>query len=304
MSDKTLVQKTLARPVLLAGIGVHTGKNVHLVFKPAESNTGIFFRRTDLPDTPLIPALYSAVLDTRLSTLIGNPNGATVSTIEHVMSALYALGVTNAIVEVDGPEMPIMDGSSLPFIQALEPHVIAQDAPLHFLKVLKPIRVGDGDVYATIEPDDANKLSIHFDIDFTAAVIGKQSFDLDASVGAEDIKSIISGARTFGAYSELDYLRSKGLALGASLENTIGVDGDRVLNPEGLRFKDEFVRHKILDVLGDLYTSGFHILGKFTGHKSSHALNNQLLRALCADPSNYQTIPATAMQTMKVHRYA
>lgn len=291
MDNKNL-QKTLSRPVLMAGIGLHTGKDVHLVFKPAAVNAGIFFKRTDVAGSSLIPATYAAVKDTRLSTLVGNDQGVTVSTIEHVMAALYSLGITNAVIEVSGPEMPIMDGSSAPFIEALKENVVLQDAPIHYLRVLKEVRVGGEDVWASLAPSD--QLKIQFDIDFPVPAIGKQSCGIDSSFDASS--GGLLSARTFCLASEVEYMRSKGLALGGSLENAIVVEGDQILNPEGLRFENEFVQHKILDALGDLYTSGFHIIGAFTGHKSSHALNNQLLHALFADKSNYELIPADALE--------
>ena len=298
--SKNGFQKTLELPVLLAGIGLHTGKPVHMVFKPAAINAGIHFRRTDLPGKPTIAALYSNVKDTRLSTLIGDDQGNTISTIEHVMAALYALGITNAVIEVDAPEIPIMDGSSIPFIKALENNVITQDAPYHVLRILKEVKVGDGDVYAVIKPSE--KFSIHFDIDFPAVAIGKQSFDFDASTN-DCVQDLLS-ARTFCLNHEIDYMRSKGLALGGTLENAIVVDGEKILNPEGLRYTDEFVRHKILDVVGDLFTSGFHVIGAFQGHKSSHALNNKLLRAVFADKSNFETIPVDALDVQEISRKA
>lgn len=299
--QKKGLQKTLARPVLLAGIGLHTGKPVHMVFQPAAVNTGISFRRTDLPGHPLIPALYSSVKDTRLSTLIGNDQGATVSTIEHTMSALYALGITNAVIDIDSPETPILDGSALPFIRALENNVAEQDVPYHVLRILKDVKVGDGDVWASLSPlQDSDDLIVKFYGDYPAPIIGKQTSEFKQSENSfiDDFAS----ARTFCLASEIEFMRSKGLALGGSLDNAVVADGDKLWNPEGYRFKNECSAHKVLDAVGDLYTSGFHIIGSFFGHKSSHSLNNKLLHAVFADKSNFETIPADALEHRGVAR--
>jgi UDP-3-O-[3-hydroxymyristoyl] N-acetylglucosamine deacetylase len=282
-------QTTLANPVSCSGVGLHSGSQVNMTICPAKANTGIVFRRIDVPrEQASIPARYDAVTDTRLGTTIRNRFGIGVSTIEHLMAALWGAGVDNALIELDGPEVPIMDGSSEPFIFMLEcAGVIPLAAPRRVLRLLKAVEVLDGDSLARVEPntegDEGCVLDI--EIEFSNPVISRQI----ASYDFRDVsfKQAISRARTFGFEHEVVALRKMGLALGGSLDNAIVVGKDGVLNEEGLRYSDEFVRHKALDCLGDLYLAGLRIDGRFTFTRPGHAINNQLLKAIFADESAY-----------------
>ncbi len=280
--ENLLYQCTIVYPISCYGIGVHSGDAVQLTLKPAKENTGIIFIRTDInAGDNVITALYSNVTDTRLSTAIGD-NHNRISTIEHLMAALWACKIDNVIVEIDGPEVPIMDGSSKPFIWMIEcSGTKIQNAPKKYLKILKPVKLFDNNCELTVEP--AEKKSIDLTIDFASKAIGKQNLQLTE---ANCFKEEIASARTFGFVHELEYLKKQGLARGASLDNAIGIEQDVILNSE-LRYKDEFVRHKLLDLVGDLGTASGQIIGSFHGYKTSHALNNQFLRKLFADSSNY-----------------
>lgn len=278
-------QRTLKSTIQTSGIGVHSGNHVNLKIKPSAENTGIVFVRTDAKSNNIIPALYHKVIDTRLCTVIENESGLRVSTIEHLMSAFYGMGIDNAIVEIDNEEMPIMDGSSATFIALIEKAgVITQRETKRYIKILKPIEIIDGDKRITIEP--ADHLEIDCSIDFAHPSIGQQS--LNFSSIESNYSYDISRARTFGFAHEIEQLRMMGLARGGSLENAIGLDETSVLNPEGLRFQDEFVRHKLLDLLGDLYVAGFNIIGKITAHKPSHTLNNLILRKLFSETESFE----------------
>lgn len=286
IASSDLNEHTLAAPAICAGVGVHTGARVRLSIRPAASGTGIVFVRTDVKDRDnRIPVSGEAVVKTQLGTVIANAAGVTVSTIEHLMAALAALGVDNAVVELDGPEVPIMDGSALPFVQLLDRAGFRrQEGPQRYIEVLEPIVVEDGDKYAALLPCD--RFEVYFEIEFASAVIGRQSVDL---VLTEDsFRDELAAARTFGFAHEVEALRKMGLARGGSLENAVVIDGERILNPEGLRFADEFVRHKALDAIGDLYVLGMPLLARFEGRKAGHAMNNALVRALLAQPQAWR----------------
>jgi len=279
-------QHTLRTPTLFAGVGVHTGAYTRVAVRPAAVNEGIVFVRTDVADRcNRIPATGEAVCKTQLGTVIGNADGVTVSTIEHLMSALVMLGVDNAVVELDGPEMPIMDGSAAPFVQLLD-HAgkRAQAAARRFIEILEPIEVRDGDKRAALKP--AHRFEMAFEIRFPTAVIGRQAIDM--AMDEQTFRREIADCRTFGFLHEVEALRAMGLARGGSLENAVVIEGDRVLNPEGLRRTDEFVRHKALDAIGDLFVLGAPVIGRFEGELAGHGLNNQLVRALLARPDAWR----------------
>ena len=279
-------QHTVRSPALFAGVGVHTGAYVRVTVRPAASNAGIVFVRTDVRDRDnLIPATGEAVCKTQLGTVIGNDAGVTVSTIEHLMAAFAMLGVDNAMVEVDGPEMPIMDGSSLPFVRILDRAGLRpQDAARAYIEILETVEVVDGDKRATLRPADA--FEVAFEIAFDSAAIGRQSIDL--AMDGEAFRDELADCRTFGFLRDVETLRAMGLARGGSMDNCVVIDGDRILNPEGLRRPDEFVRHKALDAIGDLYVLGGPLLGRFEGVLAGHGLNNALVRALLARPSAWR----------------
>jgi UDP-3-O-[3-hydroxymyristoyl] N-acetylglucosamine deacetylase len=283
-------QQTVAGPVIFAGVGLHSGAHVRVAVRPAAPDTGIVFLRTDVRDRDnRIPVSGPAVCNTRLSTVIGNMIGVTVSTIEHLMAALSALNIDNAIVEMDGPEAPIMDGSSEPFVRLLDRAGIKQqDATRRFIEILEPIEVVQGDKSARLVPCD--RFEVKFEIAFDSAAIGTQSIDL--VVTEQSFRDELSDCRTFGFLAEVEALRAMGLARGGSMENAVVIDGDRILNPEGLRRIDECVRHKALDAVGDLYVLGAPLLGRFEGRYAGHALNNDLVRALLAAPHAWRYRPS------------
>jgi UDP-3-O-[3-hydroxymyristoyl] N-acetylglucosamine deacetylase len=279
-------QHTLASPATFAGVGVHTGRNVKVTVRPALVNAGVTFIRTDIEvGDNRIPARGDLVVKTRLGTVIGNAAGATVSTIEHLMAALAALGVDNATVEVDGPELPIMDGSAQPFVLALDrAGRRAQEAPRRYIEILETVEVVDGDRRAALMPADGFEMA--FEIHFDSHAIGRQMIDL--TIDEATFRSELADSRTFGFAHEVDALREAGLARGGSLDNVVVIDGDRVLNPEGFRRPDELVRHKALDALGDLYLLGGPVIGRFEGVRAGHDLNNALVRALLARPEAWR----------------
>lgn len=280
------MQKTILNVVTCQGYGVHSNKTTTLTLKPAPMNSGIIFVRTDLTGDNHIKASYLNVHDTRLSTTITNESGAKVSTIEHLMAAIWGSNIDNLIIEIDNEETPIMDGSSQVFVEILQQAGIqTQDAPRKILKLLKKVAVHDGDCQIIAEP--ANKLQLDVAIDFTHPVIGQQSH---SCTGPENFLEEIANARTFGFIKDLEMLKKIGLAHGASLENTIGIDNEKVLNPEGLKYPNEFARHKLLDLIGDLFTCGGHFIFKLEGHKTSHKLNNIFLRTLLENTDNYEWI--------------
>ena len=273
-------QHTIQRAISCTGVALHTGSKVSLTLHPADQNTGIIFRRTDLTGSNDIQASWDNVVDTRLSTKIGNEHGETAGTIEHLMAALSGCGVDNAYIELDGPEVPVMDGSAQPFVSLIEEvGLCEQEAACKMIEILKPVRVEIGDKVAELTP--GNDFCVSCDIDFCDTIIVNQS--MTTTVNSETFKRELAPARTFGFMHDVERLKEAGLGLGGSLDNAVIVDGDRVLNKEGLRYKNEFARHKVLDAIGDLYTAGGKILGTYKGIKSGHSITNQLLRTLFAD---------------------
>lgn len=277
-------RQTIARDVSTKGIALHAGQIVQMHLKPAPAGQGIVFHRTDLSRS--IPAYFSHVAETRLGTVIAQ-DGASVGVIEHLMAAIAGAEIDDLTIELDGPEPPILDGDALSYLTLLaEAGTRALDAPRQAIKVLKPVTVEAGEARATLHPAEAS--SFDFEIVFPSAAIGRQALHWPFSV--EGFRRDIAPARTFGFLHELDALNKAGLGRGASLENTLAIDGDRVVNAPLMRFADEFVRHKILDALGDMALAGAPLLARFEGIKSGHALNNALLRALFANTANYTPV--------------
>ena len=282
-------QRTLKNPVQVTGVGLHTGERVDLALRPAPANSGIVFRRTDLSPVVEIRAEAHAVKDTRLSTCLENDQEIRVSTIEHLMSALAGLGVDNVIVELSSAEVPIMDGSAGTFIFLVQSAGIAEQAAAKkFIRVKKVIDVKEGDKWVRFEPFNGYKLD--FTINFAHPVFATTRQNVTIDLGVHSYIKEVSRARTFGFMQEVEALRAQGLALGGNLDNAIVMDEYRVINPDGLRFEDEFVKHKVLDAIGDLYLLGHPLIGAFSGYKSGHALNNALLRALLADESAWEFV--------------
>ena len=282
-------QTTLRAAVTLTGCGVHSGEEVRLVLHPAEANHGIVFLRTGLPGgrDRLIDARHMAVSATELCTVIGERESGAIATIEHLMSALFGLGVDNVLVEVDGVEVPILDGSAEPFITAIDQvGVVACAAPRRYLKVLKHVRATLGRGFAELFPDE--RFSLDVEIDFDDTVIGRQRKRL--AVTSTTYRREVARARTFGFMRDVERLWKAGFALGASLENTVAIGEDAIINPEGLRFTDEFVRHKMLDAIGDLALAGWPMIGAYRSYCGGHRLNVAVLEALFADRSNYTII--------------
>ena len=285
-------QTTIGRLVSLSGAGLHSGVPATLVLKPAPAGHGVVFRRADVTGADaLIPARYDLVAAAAYGTTLRNAAGVEVRTVEHLMAALAAVGIDNVLAEIDGPEIPIMDGSAEPFMSLLEgAGSVSQAAQRSYIRILSTVEVQDGDKVARLAPHDGYRIDC--DIEFDAKAIARQRFVFD--VRADAFRADVAKARTFTQLKDIEALRAHGLALGGSLENAVVVDGDEILNPEGLRFADECVRHKALDVLGDLALAGAPILGAFEGVKMGHAMNNKVLRALFADPSSYEIVPAGA----------
>lgn len=282
-------QRTLKTMVQATGVGLHTGEKVYLTLRPAEVNSGIVFRRTDLSPQVDIRAEAHTVQDTRLSTCLVNDHGVRVATVEHIMSALAGLGIDNAIVELSSPELPIMDGSAGTFIFLLQSAgVVEQQAAKKFIRIKKIVEVRDGDKWVKFEPYNGYKLT--FTIKFAHPVFANTKQHVTVDLGEHSYIKEVSRARTFGFMQEVEYMRSQGLALGGNLDNAIVMDEYRVINPDGLRFNDEFVKHKILDAIGDLYLLGHPLIAAFTGYKSGHALNNALLRAMLDDETAWEFV--------------
>lgn len=291
------MQNTLVRSVSFQGVGLHSGAPVTMVVHPADEDHGIWFRRTDVTADALVPARWDAVVPSKLCTLIANAAGVSVSTIEHIMAALAGSAIHNALIDIDGPEVPILDGSSAHFVAAIiEAGLLEQSAPVRALKILKPVEVRDGAAVARLEP--ADMLEIDFRIDFTDAAIGVQEKALNMANGA--FVRELSDSRTFCRNAEVIAMRERGLALGGTLENAVVFEGDKVLSPGGLRHADEPVRHKMLDALGDLALAGGPILGRYTGIRAGHALTNRLLRALFADPTAWRTHDCVGLASGKL----
>ena len=277
-----LRQRTLKAATRTTGVGLHTGARVELVLRPAAPETGIVFHRTDLAPPVAIPASATQVGDTRLSSTL-REGAATVSTVEHLMSALAGLGIDNLHVDVAGPEIPIMDGSAGPFVFLLQgAGIVEQAAPKRYLRVVAPVEVRDGDKWARFDPCDGFRLD--FTIDFPHPVFGSENRHVVIDFAEHSYVKEVARARTFGFMQDVEAMRAAGLGLGGSLQNAVVLDEVRVLNSEGLRYDNEFVRHKVLDAIGDLYLLGHPLIGQYTAYKSGHALNNALARALLARP--------------------
>lgn len=281
-------QRTLKNVIRATGVGLHTGEKVYLTLRPATPDTGIVFRRTDLDQPVDIPATPLNVGDTQLSTTLVK-DGVRISTVEHLLSAFAGLGIDNAYVDVSAAEVPIMDGSAAPFVFLIQSAGIEeQNRPKRFVRIKRPVRVEDGDKYALFEPYDGFK--VDFVIDFDHPAFASRTRRATVDLSATSFVKEVSRARTFGFLRDIEALRQQNLAMGGSLDNAVVVDDYRVLNEEGLRYEDEFVRHKILDAIGDLYLLGHSLIGAFRGYKSGHGLNNQLLRALIATPDAWEEV--------------
>ena len=279
-------QKTLKSSIQCTGTALHSGAKVTMTLRPAEPGSGIVFHRTDVAGSAPIPADWQHVTETRLCTTVGTGEAA-VATIEHLMAALAGCEIDNALIEVNGSEIPVMDGSAEPFVFLIEcAGVVEQKARRRAIRIMKPISVQDGERMASLVPADA--FSVSFAIDFESAAVSRQECAFELVNGT--FKSEICRARTFGFLDDFDEMLAAGLARGGSLDNAIVVSGDRILNEGGLRYSDEFVRHKVLDSIGDLYLAGAPILGHFHGNQSGHSLNNRLLRALFADTSAWALV--------------
>jgi UDP-3-O-[3-hydroxymyristoyl] N-acetylglucosamine deacetylase len=286
--DFVIRQRTLKKVIRATGVGLHTGEKVSLTLRPAAPDTGVVFRRIDLPAPVEIKASPYAVRDTRLSSCL-EQDGARISTVEHLMSALAGLGIDNVYVDLTGPEVPIMDGSAGPFVFLLQSAGLEeQKAPKTFIRVLKTVEVRQGDKWVRFDPHNGFKLDLSIDFDHPVLERSRQSVCVDFS-STSYIREV-SRARTFGFMQDVEAMREQGLALGGSLDNAIVMDDYRVLNSEGLRYDDEFVKHKILDAMGDLYLIGKPLLAAFSGYKSGHALNNMLLRRLLEQQHAWQYV--------------
>lgn len=281
-------QRTLKDSIGATGIGLHSGAKVFMTLRPAPANTGVVFRRLDPPEPVDIPAAALNVTQTTLGTTLERGAGK-VATVEHLMSAFAGLGIDNVFVDLTAAEVPIFDGSAAPFVFLLQSAGIEeQKAPKRFIRIKKPIEVGDGDKRARLSPHDGYRLNLEIEFDHPALRKHRQQASLDFSTTT--FLKEISRARTFGFLKDVENLRSRDLALGGSLDNSIVMDEYRVLNEDGLRFRDEFVRHKVLDAVGDLYLLGSPLIGEFNGYKSGHQLNNMLLRALLEQPACYEEV--------------
>lgn len=282
-------QRTLQRTVVVEGVGLHSGTKVTLRLVPAPANSGLVFVRTDLADKPVIPVRWDLVTDTVLATTLAW-NGAKVATVEHLLAAVSGLGIDNLRMEVDGPELPIMDGSAFPFAQRMiDAGFRRQGEPKQYLVIKKTVSVTDGDKVATFSP--SRRFRIDCTIDFKHPLISDQQFTLELNDQTQFLREV-ARARTFGFLRDVDKMRSMGLARGGSLENAVVVDDFSILNPEGLRYPDEFVRHKLLDALGDISLLGRPVLGALTAYKTGHALNQKLVAKVLSEPSNYEVVPA------------
>jgi UDP-3-O-[3-hydroxymyristoyl] N-acetylglucosamine deacetylase len=283
-----LGQRTLKNSIRASGVGLHTGKKVLMTLRPAAPDTGIVFRRVDLPVPVDIPAHAENVGETTLGTTLVHGD-AKVSTVEHLLSAFAGLGIDNAIVEVSAPEVPIMDGSAGPFVFLLQSAGLAeQGVPKRFVRIRRIVRVEDGDKWAEFRPFDGFK--VNFELEFDHPVFRRHAQRASMDFSTTSFLKEVSRARTFGFMRDIEMLRSQNLALGGTMDNAIVMDDYRVLNDDGLRYEDEFVKHKILDAIGDLYLLGHSLIGEFSGFKSGHALNNRLLRALLADRAAWESV--------------
>jgi len=291
-------QVTLKSSVIVSGIGVHSGDSVKMVLHPAEVDHGIVFLRTGLPNgiDRLIDARHVNVCATELCTVVGDRESGGVATIEHLMAALAGMGIDNVLVEIDGAELPIVDGSAAPFVEAIESvGVTASDAPRRFVRVKRAVRVDNGRSFAELSPNE-DGLRLDVEIDFPQQVIGRQRWVHE--LGPDAFRRDIARARTFGFMSDVERLWKAGFALGASLDNTVAVGDEAVINPEGLRYGDEFVRHKLLDAVGDLALAGYPILGSYRSYCGGHRLNFAVLEALFADRANYEIVELAARRDL------
>ncbi len=297
LQTATATQRTLAQSIDCVGIGLHSGRKTRMSLHPLPAGSGIVFRRVDLDpaDGPIdIPARFDHVCDTRLCTVIAHPARpqCRVGTIEHVMAALAGSAVHNVLIEIDGPEVPILDGSSASFIFLLDcAGIVDQAVPVSHIEVLRSVRVTQGEAFAELRPC-AFGFDLAMSIDFQARAIGRQAYSMRLT--SENFRAELANCRTFTNVQEVEALRAAGLALGGSLDNAIVVDGDSILNPCGLRRPDEFVRHKVLDAVGDLALAGSPLMARLVAHRTGHALNNQLLRALFADDANWRLVSPDA----------
>jgi len=288
MASAGFRQHTLKNSIYCSGTGLHSGARVALSLHPAQPDTGVVFRRADIRGVDaVVSARYDRVSDTRLCTTVSNEAGVSVSTVEHLMAALAGCRLDNVVVEINGPELPIMDGSAEPFVFLIDcAGVVAQNAPRRAIRVVRPVAVSDGASSARLEPWAGSTLSV--ELDFETAVIGKKSIYFDMM--SHSFRRQLSRARTFGFLHEVEALQAAGLARGGSMENAVVISGDMVLNEGGLRFEDECARHKALDCIGDLYLAGAPILGHFHGVRPGHAINNRLLRRLFEDPAAWEAV--------------
>ena len=283
-----LKQRTLKNSIRATGVGLHTGRKVLMALRPGPANSGIVFRRTDLDEPADIHATAENVGETTLGTTLIQGD-VKVSTIEHLLSAFAGLGIDNSVVELSSSEVPIMDGSAGPFVFLLQSAGLEeQNAAKKFVRILKRVKVEDGDKWARFDPYDGFK--VNFEIEFDHPVFKRRSQVASMDFSTTTFLREVSRARTFGFMRDLEYMRSRNLALGGNLDNAIVLDEYRILNEDGLRYEDEFVKHKILDAIGDLYLLGHSLIGEFSGYKSGHALNNRLLRTLIADPSAWEEV--------------
>ena len=284
-----IFQRTVQKMVKSTGVGLHSGNKVTLCIMPAPVNSGIVLRRTDLTPAVEIPAKANLVRETTMCTALVNDEGVRISTIEHLFAALAGLGIDNAVIEVDAPEIPIMDGSASPFVFLLQSAGIKeQSVAKKYIKINQTIRVEDGDKWAELKPYKGFR--VDFKIDFNHPEISRSQQHMVMDFSTSAFVKDISRARTFGFMQDIEYLRANNLALGGSMENAVVLDEYRVLNPDGLRYEDEFVKHKILDAFGDLYVAGHAIVGEFCAYKTGHALNNQLVRALLAQQEAWELV--------------
>ncbi|MDR9829453.1 UDP-3-O-acyl-N-acetylglucosamine deacetylase [Vibrio sp. FNV 38] len=280
-------QRTLKEIVKTTGVGLHSGRKVTLALRPAAANTGVIYRRTDLTPPVDFPADASSVRDTMLCTALVNDAGVRISTVEHLNAALAGMGIDNVIIEVDAPEIPIMDGSASPFVFLIQQAGIETlNAPKRYIRIKKPVRIEDGDKWAELLP--FNGFRMDFEIEFEHPAIDSDEQRLVFDFSSQGFVKDISRARTFGFMRDIEYLQSQNLVLGGSFDNAIVLDEYRILNEEGLRFENEFVTHKVLDAIGDLYMCGHAIVGELRAFKSGHGLNNQLLRAVLADQEAWE----------------
>lgn len=288
LKEGEIMQQTFKEVVKIQGVGLHSGRPVNMIIEPAIENHGICFLRNDLKESRPIRALYSNVVDTRNCTCLGTSSENTISTIEHLMAALYACGIDNALIKVDGPEIPILDGSSRKYMEIFEKiEKVKQSSPRKLLRIKKEVKfIDEKGNSISLMPSD--KLHITFDIEFPSKIVGHQQFDEDITKDVFSEK--IAPCRTFCEKYQVDYLQSIGLIKGGSLENAVVLDGEKVLNPEGFRDANECVNHKVLDAVGDLYTSGYYMLAKVVANKSGHYHNNEVLKKVFSSDENYEII--------------